>query len=75
VHQRDIDKLPDGAFVIFEGAAFAIHGDKLLHWTPEGYEACKPRPRGIAVDVLTPPAIFAVLSAGYEPRWYRSATS
>lgn len=75
VHQRDIDKLPDGAFVIFEGAAFAIRGDKLLHWTPEGYEARKPRPRGIAIDVLTPPAILAVLSAGYEPRWHRSAAS
>jgi hypothetical protein len=27
------------------------------------------------VDVLTPPAILAVLSAGYEPRWHPSATT
>jgi hypothetical protein len=75
LHRRKMGELPDGAFVTFEGAAFAIHGDTLLHWTPEGYNARKPRPRGIASDVLTPPAILAVLSAGYEPRWHRSATS
>ena len=51
----------------FDGAAFAICGDTLLHWTPEGYGVREPRPHRIAVDVLTPPAILAVLSAGYEP--------
>ena len=35
----------------------------------------KPRPRGGTVDVLTPPAILAVLSAGYEPHWHPSATA
>jgi hypothetical protein len=73
LHRRNIDELPDGAFVVRDGAAFAIRGDTLLHWTPEGYNARKPRPRCIAVDVLTPPAILAVLSAGYEPRWHLSA--
>jgi hypothetical protein len=55
-----------------DGAAFAIRGDTLLHWTPEGYDARKPRPRHIAIDVFTPPAILEVLSAGYEPRWHPS---
>jgi hypothetical protein len=62
LHRRDIDELPDGAFAAFDGAAFVIRGDTLLHWTPEGYGACEPRPHRIAVDVLTPPAILAVLS-------------
>jgi hypothetical protein len=70
----DIDELPDAAFIAFRGAAFVVRGDTLLHWTPDGYDARKPRPRRIAVDVLTPPAIIGVLSAGYEPRWHRSAT-
>ena len=35
--------------------------------------ARKPRPRRISVDVLTPPAILAVLSAGYKLRWHQSA--
>ena len=33
----------------------------------------KPRPRRITVDVLTPPAILEILSAGYELRWHLSA--
>jgi hypothetical protein len=73
LHRRKIDELPDGAFVVFDETAFAIRRDTLLHWTPDGYNARKPKPRCIAVDVLTPPAILAVLSAGYEPRWHRSA--
>jgi hypothetical protein len=74
LHRRNIDDLPDGAFAAFDGAAFAVRGDTLLHWTPDGYDAREPRPRRIAVDVLTPPAIIGVLSAGYEPRWHPSAT-
>jgi hypothetical protein len=74
LHRRNIDELPDGAFAAFDGAAFAIRGDTLLHWTPDGYCTRQPRPRRIAVDVLTPPVILAILSAGYEPRWHRSAT-
>jgi hypothetical protein len=44
-----------------------------LRWTPQGYGARKKRPQGAAVDVLTPPAILAVLSAGYRPHWHPSA--
>ena len=73
LHRRNIDELPDGAFAAFDGAAFGVRGGTLLHWTPEGYGAREPRPHRIAVDVLTPPAILAVLSAGYEPRWHLSA--
>jgi hypothetical protein len=31
------------------------------------------RPRGVTVDVLTPPSILAVLKRGYAPRWHKSA--
>ncbi len=74
LHRRSIDGLPDGAFVALGGDAFALRGDRILRWRPQGYDAEKPRPRGGAFDVLTPPAILAVLSAGYEPRWHLSAT-
>jgi hypothetical protein len=69
--RRKIDALPDGAFVVLEEGGFAVRGDTLLRWTPEGYNARQARPRGITVDLLTPPAILAVLSAGYQPRWHR----
>jgi hypothetical protein len=72
-HRRAIDALPDGAFIATDGAAFVLKGQALLRWTPDGYSGSKPRPRGVTVDVLTPPAILAVLSAGYKPRWHPSA--
>jgi len=72
-HRRDIDALPDGAFVTLDDAAFAVHGDALLRWSPGGYKGRRQRPRGIIVDVLTPPAIVAALSAGYAPHWHPSA--
>jgi hypothetical protein len=72
-HRRAIDDLPDGAFVVLDGAAFAVRGDVLLRWSPQRYDAQVARPRGIMVDVLTPPAILGVLSTGYRPRWHPSA--
>jgi hypothetical protein len=72
-HRRSVDGLPDGVFIALDGAAFALCGDALLGWTPKGYNARMPRPRRVIVEVLTPPAIIAVLSAGYRPRWHASA--
>ncbi len=73
LHRRAIDELPDGAFVLWKEGAFAARGGSLLRWTPRGYDGQRPRPRGVTVDVLTPPSILAVLAAGYEPRWHDSA--
>src|SRR5579863_5513242 len=73
LHRRVIDDLPDGAFVALEEGAFAVRGDMLLRWSPEGYDARQTRLRGITVDLLTPPAILAALSAGYRPCWHPSA--
>jgi hypothetical protein len=74
-HRLPIDALPDGAFVTLPnepGGAFAVRGDALLQWTSAGYAARRGRPRGIMVDVLTPPGILAALSAGYRPSWHPS---
>ena len=73
LHRRTIDTLPDGAMIALEGEAFAVRGKRLLRWTSKGYAKSKPRPRGLYVDVLTPPSIVAVLEAGYAPRWHSSA--
>ena len=75
LHRQNIKNLPDGVFVALEEGAFAVRGDALLRWTPDGYQGGQRRPRGGAVDVLTPPAILAVLSAGYRPHWHPSAAS
>jgi hypothetical protein len=73
IHRRNIDTLPDGAMIARDGEAYAVRGTKLLRWTPRGYKDAKPRPNGVIVDVLTPPAMQKVLSRGYAPQWHRSA--
>ena len=73
IHRRKLDTLPDGAMIALDGGSFAIRGKRLLRWTPSGYAGSMPRPRGIEVDVLTPPSILAVLARGYAPIWHPSA--
>jgi hypothetical protein len=72
-HRLKVDTLPDGAIVAPDNEAFAVRGNALLRWSPAGYAAGPHRPRSGAVDVLTPPAILAVLKAGYRPQWHASA--
>ena len=73
LHRRLIDGLPDGAVIARDDKFYAIRGDRLLPWTSAGYAPAIARPRAIGVDVLTPPAILAVLAAGYAPSWHPSA--
>jgi hypothetical protein len=75
-HPMPIDGLPDGVFLTLPSepkAAYALRGPRLLPWTPSGYGKSRARPTGIAVSVLTPPAIVAALAAGYLPQWHDSA--
>jgi hypothetical protein len=73
-HRLAIGSLPDGAVVALpDGAAYAVRGDTLLRWSPEGYTDRTPRLRGVMIDVLTPPGIVRALAAGYRPQWHPSA--
>ena len=73
-HRVQLDELPDGAMIVLESEApFAVRGEALLPWGFAGYGPARPRPRGMTVELLTPPAIVAVLSAGYRPQWHPSA--
>ena len=72
-HRARLDTLPDGAMISVDGQAFAVRGNRLLRWTPDGYSSGQSRPREIDVDVLTPPSILAVLRRGYAPLWHPSA--
>ena len=73
-HHAALDALPDGAVVVLEDEApFAVRGDVALPWRFAGYGPARLRPRGIEVELLTPPAMVAVLSAGYRPQWHPSA--
>jgi hypothetical protein len=65
IHHANADDLPDGAFVTLDGRAWLVRCDKLLEWTPDGYASRRERPRSTQLGLLTPPAIVAVLHAGY----------
>ena len=73
MHRAAVDALPDGAMIAVDGEIFALRGDRMLRWTPLGYDAARPRPRGMDIDVLTPRSIVAVLARGYAPLWHPSA--
>jgi hypothetical protein len=72
LHRRPLDSLPDGAMIARDDEAFAVRGSQLLRWTPSGYDHAIRHPRGVEADVLTPPAILIVLTAGYVPQWHGS---
>ena len=64
-HAAPFATLPDGAFVAVGDEPFLILGDRILRWTPTGYDGSRPRPGGTAT-VLTPPSLVAVLAAGWR---------
>jgi hypothetical protein len=73
LHTCGIDALPDGAMLARGTEAFALKGERMLRWSPQGYLDSLPRPRGGDVQLLTPPSIVAVLAGGYAPQWHPSA--
>jgi hypothetical protein len=66
-HAAELDELPDGAFVLRDGAPWVVRGDALLRWTPGGYAERAARPAGARAVLVTPPSLVAVLRAGWEP--------
>lgn len=65
--------LPDGSFVLQDGAMRLIAGRQLWRFDPGGYAAPRPVPDAV-LPVLTPPPIIAVLRAGYGPALHPSLT-
>jgi hypothetical protein len=65
-HEAELDDLPDGSFVLLEGAPNLLLGPDLLSWTPAGYVGRRPRPTGAQVTLITPPSLVAVLRAGWK---------
>jgi hypothetical protein len=65
-HAAALEALPDGAFVLRDGAPWLVRGDALLRWTPAGYTTHATRRSG-PVTLITPPTLVGVLRAGWEP--------
>ncbi|HEV2461150.1 MAG TPA: hypothetical protein VGS80_22595 [Ktedonobacterales bacterium] len=64
--QETIGKLPEGTCITLDGAAWLLWQESLLAWSPAGYVARRALPTTGRVEVLTPRALVAVLSAGYK---------
>jgi hypothetical protein len=73
-YQAALDALPDGAFIVLGDAPHLVLGDRLLRWSPQGYDAPVARPAGLVVTVLTPPSTVRALSHGYALDLHPSAT-
>jgi hypothetical protein len=66
-HHARLDELPDGAFVLREGAPWLVRGADLLKWTPAGYTARTPRRSRDQARVITPPSLLSVLASDWRP--------
>jgi hypothetical protein len=62
-----LETLPDGAMVLWRGAAHLKAAGNLWPWSFGPYGPPEAAP-GAEVAALTPPAILAALAAGYRPR-------
>ncbi len=67
LHEAGVDGLPDGVFVLRDGAPWVVVGAQLLRWTPGGYADRVPRPARETAVVVTPRSLVAVLASGWEP--------
>ena len=66
LHDASLDDLPDGAFVLRDGAPWLVRGPHLVRWTPAGYVDPEPRPAGTRAVLVTPPSLLAILRAGWD---------
>jgi hypothetical protein len=77
LRRRNLETLPDGAFVLLDGEPWLVLGHELLRWTAGGYTGRRPRFGGRA-QVVTPQTTLRVLTSGWrgsEPFLHRSSRS
>jgi hypothetical protein len=67
--------LPDAAMVRHEGVVGLLAAGSLRPWSFHGYGPAVPLGPRTQVELLTPPASVAVLSAGYQPLLHPTALS
>jgi hypothetical protein len=66
-------ELPDGAMVRQDGTIGLLAGGRLLPWSFTGYLDPVALAPGVPVELLTPPASVAAITAGYRPVLHPSA--
>src|SRR3954453_5474640 len=66
-HDADLAGLPDGTFVLRDGAPWLVRGSHVGRWTPAGYADRAPQPAHGRAAGLTPPAAGALLRPDRAP--------
>jgi hypothetical protein len=68
-YDGDLKDLPNGCFVTLlpGGQPHLVLDDRLLPWTPEGYQPAIERAHAITVQILTPASIVRALKNGFAP--------
>ncbi len=67
-YEAGLSTLPDGTFVQYDNKPYLLKDNKLLFWTPFGYEEAIDLPDTGKLPVLTPKSIVNTFSAGYIPQ-------
>jgi hypothetical protein len=66
-HDVVLDELPDGSFILLDGAPWLVLGSEVLRWSPAGYVDRRPRPRRCPARLVTPPSLVELLRADWRP--------
>jgi hypothetical protein len=74
LHRSAWSGVPDGVFVLVDGAPSLVVGPALIDWTVQGYSASRPRPTQGQAEVITPPLTLRALGAGYPVQIDGAAT-
>ena len=77
-YNHNLKNLPDGVMFMLPAVTnqyFALRKNRVLKWTPRGYEAHPTISRETSVRVLTPPSVVNTFTRGYEPKFHESIVS
>jgi hypothetical protein len=74
-YSEKLERLPPGTMAVEAegGPPFLVLDGARAPWHPGGYGPPVPRPRGLRVEVLTPPSVVRMLALGYPVGVHPSA--
>lgn len=72
-YRSPLAELPEGAFVVHQGAACLVREERLWPWQPGGYGPGIQWPVASEVQVLTPRSVSRTMAAGFAVQMDESA--
>ena len=66
--EENIDKIPNGSFVLFGKSPYLVFNKQMYLWTPFGYNKPVSMPGINKLSMLTPKSLVNTFRAGYEPQ-------